>query len=420
MQMNKIRYTKGLKNSIVIANDLKQSRFSNLNMVLLRSVFLNHTVLVSTLLITLLFSCNRSGNTGSDAIDITENPHLNTITVTRAQFETSGMKLGSLEEKSFARKVKANGFIDVPPERKASVSVKLGGFVKGFTILPGDKVAQGAVLFTLENPDFIQLQQDYLEARAQLSYLKSDYERQKSLADDNIASQKSFLKAESDYKVMQAKYSGLKERLKLLNINTAQLEEGNIESTVKVFAPIGGYISKVNITRGAFVSPNDVAVEIVNTEHMHVELQVFERDIVDIRKGQPITFFLRGTTTHPYRGDVYLVGRTIENDTRTVNIHGHIENEDQLTNVLPGMYVEATIDVATNLRTVLPSEAVVSLDDQYFVLVRVEDNKEGFAFKKQQVTIGEFNNEWTEIINVADFKADDVFLVKGAFNLIVE
>lgn len=381
---------------------------------------LNPKMFISVVLISLLFSCGRSRNDVSDAIDITENPHLNTITLTRAQFETSGMKLGSLAEKSFARKVKANGFIDVPPERKASVSVKLGGFVKGFTILPGEKVAQGAVLFTLENPDFIQLQQDYLEAKAQLSYLKSDYERQKSLSDDNIASQKNFLKAESDYKVMQAKFSGLRERLKLLSINTAHLEDGNIESTVKVLAPIGGYISKVNITRGAFVSPADVAVEIVNTEHMHVELQVFERDIVDIRKGQPITFFLRGTTAHPHRGEVYLVGQTIENDTRTVNIHGHIDDEDQLTNVLPGMYVEATIDVASNLRKVLPSEAVVSQDDQYFVLVQAATNQEGYSFKKQQVTIGEFNNEWTEIINTVDFKADDVFLVKGAFNLIVE
>lgn len=379
----------------------------------------NQTRVLYAVLISLLSACGGSGNS-SDAIDITENPHLNTIALTRAQFETSGMKLGSLEQKSFARKVKANGFIDVPPERKASVSVKLGGFVKSFTILPGEKVAQGAVLFTMENPDFIQLQQDYLEARAQLSYLKSDYERQKSLADDNIASQKNFLKAESDYKVMLAKYSGLKERLKLLNINTTQLEEGIIEPTVKVFAPIGGFISKVNITRGEFVRPEDVAVEIVNTEHVHVELQVFEKDIVDIRKGQPITFFLRGSTTHPYKGEVYLVGQTIESDTRTVNIHGHIEDEDQLINVLPGMYVEATIDVATDLRRVLPSEAVVSQDDKYFVLVSVGKNKDDFAFKKQQVTIGQFNNEWTEIINVDDFKTDDVFLVKGAFNLIVE
>lgn len=381
--------------------------------------FSKQTGILYAVLISLLSACGDSGSS-SDTIDITENPHLNTITVTRTQFETSGMKLGTLEKKSFAHKIKANGYIDVPPERKASVSVKLGGFVKGFTILPGEKVAQGAVLFTLENPDFIQLQQDYLEAKAQLGYLKSDYERQKSLADDNIASQKNYLKAESDFKVMQAKFSGLKERLKLLNINTTQLEEGVIESTIKVYAPIGGFISKVNITRGAFVGPADVAVEIVNTEHMHVELQVFERDIVDIRKGQPITFYLRGSATNPYKGEVYLVGQTIENDTRTINIHGHIEDEDQLTNVLPGMYVEATIDVATSLRTVLPSEAVVSQDDQYFVLVKVVDDEAGFAFKKQQVTRGEFDNEWTEIINAADFKTDDVFLVKGAFNLIVE
>jgi len=396
---------------------MKLDRFAKLTMTGLVKLPITVAVLV---LISLFFACGRSGNAVSDVIDITENPHLNSITLTRAQFETSQMKLGSLEQKSFVRTIKANGYIDVPPERKASVSVKLGGFVKNFTILPGDKVTQGALLFTLENPDYIQLQQDYLEAKAQLNYLKSDYERQKSLAEDNIASQKNYLKAESDYKVMQAKYSGLRERLKLLSINTAQLEEGIIEPMVKVYAPIGGFISKVNITRGAYVSPADVAVEIVNTEHMHVELQVFERDVVDIREGQSITFYLSGSTTHPYTGEVYLIGQTIESDTRTVNIHGHIDNEDQLTGVLPGMYVEATIDVETNLRTVLPSDAITSVDDEYYVLIKVKESPEGYAFTRKQVVVGEFNNQWTEIINAADFKPDDIFLVKGVFNLIVE
>src|SRR5690606_20715229 len=141
--------------------------------------------------ISLLFALASCGNKEVDsakALDISENPHTDEITITRAQFETTNMRLGVIETKTFSRQVKANGYIDVPPDQKASVSVKLGGFVKSVTVLPGDRITKGKVLFTLENPEFIQLQQEYLENYAQLEYLKSDYERQKTLADENIAS----------------------------------------------------------------------------------------------------------------------------------------------------------------------------------------------------------------------------------------
>ena len=363
-------------------------------------------------------SCSRNAGI-SEALDISDNVHRDEITVTKAQFEADGMKLGEISEQSFFRLIKANGYIDLPPDRRASVSVKMGGFVRSLAILPGDRVKQGAVLFTLENPDFVQLQQDYLEVNAQLTYLKSDYERQKLLASENIASQKSFLKAEADYKVASARAQGLREKIKMLNIDISKLESGVIEPLVTVYSPINGYLSKVNITRGVFVAPADVAVEIVDTEHMHVELQVFEKDVAEIRKGQRIQFRVMGSpVTH--NGDVYLVGKTIEGDTRTVNIHGHISDEDEVSGLLPGMYVEATIHVASVQRPVLPSGAVMSVDDKRVVLVLQEERKEGFIFRRQEVTTGQFNDEWTEIVDAAAFKQGTQFLVKGGFNLLVE
>src|SRR5690606_20574534 len=148
-------------------------------------------------------------------------------------------------------------------------------------------------------------------------------ERQKALADENIASQKNFLKAESDYKVVQARVQGLEEKLKMLNVNIKSLEAGSIASEVHVYAPISGYVSKVNISLGVSISPNEVAVELVDTDHMHAELQVFEKDIADIRKGQKFSFRTSGSLSW-HEGEVYLVGKTIETDSRTVSIHGHI------------------------------------------------------------------------------------------------
>lgn len=372
--------------------------------------------------ISLLFALASCGNKEVDsakALDISENPHTDEITITRAQFETTNMRLGVIETKTFSRQVKANGYIDVPPDQKASVSVKLGGFVKSVTVLPGDRITKGKVLFTLENPEFIQLQQEYLENYAQLEYLKSDYERQKTLADENIASAKNFLKAESDYKVAKARVQGLMEKLKMLNVNMDALEAGNIASVIHVYAPISGYVSKVNISLGVSVSPDNVAMELVDTEHMHAELQVFEKDISDIQKGQKFLFRTTGLDKW-YEGEVFLVGKTIESNARTVNIHGHIHDEKNVPNLLPGMYVEATIEVASVERPVLPSEAVVSVDDHFYALVLVREESDAFIFREVEIVHGQFNNQWTEVINAKDFKAGDKFLVKGAFDLIGE
>jgi membrane fusion protein, heavy metal efflux system len=375
--------------------------------------------LLSLAVMVMLSMCGKeSSDASSEAIDISANPHSDEIRVTKEQFETSAMVLGGFEQKKFSNAVKANGYIDVPPEYKASVSVKLSGFVKGLRILPGEKVQQGAVLFTLENPEFIQLQQDYLETKAQLTYLQADYERQKSLADENITSQKNFLKAESDFKVAQARLAGLTQKLKLLNVKLAILEQGKIEPVVNVLSPISGYIAKVNITRGQAISAADIAVEVVSTEHMHVELQVFEKDVPYIQKGQRIVFNVSGAPQVKYEGTVYLIGKTIDGDMRSVNIHGHIEDEHTLQSILPGMYVEAVIEVESKQKTAVPLETVVEMENEYYILVHTSQTAGDYTFESRKVTVGNVSGNWIEIMNAADFKTDDIMLVKGAFNLL--
>src|SRR5690606_22908641 len=197
------------------------------------------------------------------------------------------------------------------------------------------------------------------------------------------------------------------------------LEAGSIASEVHVYAPISGYVSKVNISLGVSISPNEVAVELVDTDHMHAELQVFEKDIADIRKGQKFSFRTSGSLSW-HEGEVYLVGKTIETDSRTVSIHGHIHDEKNISDLLPGMYLEASIEVASAERPVLPAEAVVSIDDHFYALLLLREDDQGFVFKEMEIVRGQFNNQWAEIVNSSDFKAGDRFLVKGTFDLVGE
>ncbi len=257
-------------------------------------------------------------------------------------------------------------------------------------------------------------------AKGQLAYLKSDYLRQKSLASENVTSQKNFMKAESEFKVTSAKYESLRRNLQMMNINPDKISENNMQSTITVSAPISGFISGVRAEKGMFLNPSDLAVTITNNEHLHIELKVFENDFPEIKIGQAIRFRLQNKPTEQYEAVVHLINRSIDNESRTATIHGHLKKEEQKNSFAPGMYVEAEILTSSHWVTALPEAAVVNIDDKHFVLLQTNSDKETHSFEKREVQVGETQNAYTEISNGNTFKPTDLFLVKGAFNLINE
>ena len=224
--------------------------------------------------------------------------------------------------------------MDVPPEFMASISTYYQGYVKGIKLIEGEFVNKGQLLFVLENPEYLQMQQDFLEAKEQLAYLKSEYDRQKTLANENISAQKNYLKAKSDYGVTSTRYEALKKKLSLMGISTASLDNSNLHSTIRITAPISGYVSSINVSQGKVLSPNEVALIITNTEHLHVEIMVFEKDILKVVKGQKIHYKFSGSSKE-LGGEVHLVSRAVTQGAGAISVHGHINNSDELKNMYP-------------------------------------------------------------------------------------
>ncbi|NEN25038.1 efflux RND transporter periplasmic adaptor subunit [Cryomorpha ignava] len=365
-----------------------------------------------------LVSCSSNN---SEPIEIAaESPAESGYTLSENQFQTSGMELGKMEMKEFHEVVKANGMFDVPPKNKASVSSYFGGTVKDIELLPGEHVKKGQTLFILENPDFVQMQQDYLEAKGQLTYLKSDYERQTNLAEDNVTSQKTFLKAESDYAVTKVKVESLGKKLSLMNINPNTLTLENMRSVIAITSPIDAYITKVNIIRGAFLSPAQAAIELVNTDHLHLELSVFEKDLPKVRVGQDILFRIQEDKGQEYKATVHLINKTIDPENRTIGIHGHLVDEKSADQFTPGMYVEATIYATSKSMAALPQNAVVEIDDKSYVLELESSSNNEYVFSQKEVKTGATTSGFIEILNAPDFDSNAEFLTNGAFNLITE
>lgn len=336
------------------------------------------------------------------------------------QFQSSGMELGKLETKEFHEVVKAIGMFDVPPENRAAVSSYFGGTVKKIQLLTGEQVKKGQTLFVLENPEYVQIQQAYLEAKGQLTYLKSDYERQKNLARDNITSQKNYLKAESEYTMTRVKLESLGKQLKLMNLDPNQLTLENIQTTINIPSPISGYVTQINITTGTYLNPAQMAITIVNTDHLHLELNIFERDLSKVRIGQPIKFRIQQDDSKEYSATVHLVNKIVDPQKRTIGLHGHLMDEKHASWFNPGMYVEAEIYTASTTKKSLPQSAVVEIEGKYFVLMVESEINGDYTLAKKEVTAGISNNGYMEILNANDFAADTDFLVSGAFNLITE
>ena len=361
------------------------------------------------LLFAIVFIACGNEKTNEPEVETTEAQN-DEISITQAQFESENMAFGSLSEFDFNESIKVNGMIDVPPQNKSSISTFIGGYITKTPLLIGDEVKKGQLLVTLQNPEYVEIQQNYLEVAEQLNYLKSEFNRQKTLFDEEITSEKNYLKAESSYKSNLAHYNGLRKKLQMMNISPQRVEQGQISSSINLYAPIEGFVTKVNVSNGTYVSPSDVILEIVDTDHIHLELSVFEKDIMSVKKGQKILFQIPEASNKTFEAEVHLVGTTINETSRRVKVHGHVDNEDN--NFIVGMFVEAEIINKSSKRLGLPRESVVSQEDDTFVLVVNENNNNVFHLQKVKVNIGKETEDAIEILNAEALK-DKKILVKG-------
>lgn len=369
-----------------------------------------------TVMLILFMGCGEKDKSQaqSDGADTTAST---TVQITREQFEANRMQVDTVSSRSLSQVITVSGLIDVPPQSIVSLSAIQGGYIKDIPFLVGDQVTKGQALVTLENPEFINLQQEYLEIHERLNYLRSEYERQQTLIEENITSQKNFLKAESDYKSAAARLEGLRKQLVMLSISPKQVEAGTITSATRLYAPIDGSISRVHVTKGMYVTPTTEILEIINTDHIHLELDVFEKDILKLRKGQEIRFQIPEISGDTYTGEVYLIGTDID-ENRTIKVHGHLKNDSEVR-FLRGMFVEAQILVDqqgldTRKFMTLPESAVVEIEDRYYVLQLDSTDDQGYTFQKVEVQLGQVSTGLVEILSES-LSPKDQILVRGAY-----
>ena len=339
------------------------------------------------------------------------------ITFTKDQYNLAEIETGAIEMRNLSNIIKLNGTIDVEPESMASVSAPLGGYLKTAGRLPGEAIQKGQVLATIENPEFIQIQQGYLESLSRLQFLEEEFNRQKKLREEDINSAKTFQQVSSDYKITQGRVKAYEQQLALAGIIRSSVQNGNITRTANLYAPISGFIKASNVNIGDYVSPQDVLFELVDLNDIHLALNAFERDLEKLEIGQTVKFSLSDDNTFNRTAEIFIIGKATGSD-RMTPVHCHIKQENQ-KGLLPGMYVKAWVESGTNKQNAIPSAALVQYEGKDYVILQTEETENGYTFKLEQVKKGIEQEGYTAITfadgaTVQNFKP----VVKNAYSIL--
>lgn len=366
-------------------------------------------IIIASFLFATLIGCNSN--------PVTENKNEapaseNTVQMTEAQLKIAGIAVGKMENKTISSVLNLTGKVDVEPGNIVSISSPLGGYLRYAKLIPGMKVSKGQIIAEMEDQQFIQLQQDYLTAKANLVFIEGEFTRQQELNRSKATSDKVYQQAQANYTSQKVLVKSLSEKLKLIDINPDNLNENSISRIAKIYSPIDGFVSAVNVNTGKFVNPSDVLFEIVNPSDVHLVLNVFEKDINRLSTGQKVIAYSNANPTTKYRAEIYLVGRELSEE-RFIEVHCHFEKKTR--DLIPGMFMNGEIEVQSANAWVLPSDAVVSFENKQYVFIA----KTNSEFEITEVKTGNTENGLTEIISSSDLSASSI-VIKGAYSLLMK
>jgi cobalt-zinc-cadmium efflux system membrane fusion protein len=360
-------------------------------------------------------AATEEGDATTAATDSTAVP-ANQVMLTADEQQLAAVRTGPLAQRVLGAGLKVNGVLDVPPDQLVSISAPLGGIVERTALLQGTQVRKGQVLATIRNPEFIQLQQSYLEIQSQLTYAKAELDRQRELVREEVAPAKNLQRAQAEYSTLQAQAAGLLARLRLAGLPIGRRP---FATTATLRAPKDAFVKTVNVTVGQSVTPTDALFELVDPAHLHVELTVFEKDAPLLRQGQRIRFTLPNDSSSERRATVYLISRAVDEQQRTVRVHGHLDRENDPA-LLPGMFVRAVVETTNRRVATLPDKAIVDYEGRLFIFRQEPSSAGKQVFKMLEVRRGEQADGVSEVFIPGASATDTMtqYVTEGAYSLL--
>lgn len=353
--------------------------------------------------------------------------------LTEEQMKSVGVTLGNLEMKELTSTIKANGLLRVPNNKKAAVTSLYGGVIQSIKVQIGDFVRKGQVLATISNPQYIQMQEQYLTVNSRISFAEQEFRRQKELFDNDAGAKKNLQSADAELKSLRTQKASLQRQLQLMGISSGKVSNANLRSGLVITAPISGTISNINAQIGSYVDVSSPVLDIIDNNSIHLDLQVFEKDLPKMKVGQIVHFKLTNNPETEYDAKIYSIGSSFENESKTISVHANVTGNK--TGLIDGMNITGIVSLDKSTTSAIPDEAVVEADGKYYIFIQTdkkpgeyEDEKDEtheknsshkqhktMNFEKIEIVKGTSDMGYTAITPIIDIPQNAKIVVKGAF-----
>lgn len=361
----------------------------------------------------------------------------NIVSLTEEQMQSVGIEVGKVEQKELTATIKANGNLSVPNNSKGNVTSLYGGVIKTLRVQIGSYVRKGQVVATIENPQFIQLQEDYLTTLDRIRFAQQEERRQRELYAGNAGALKNLQNATAELKTLSTRRTSLQQQIRLMGINVSTVSNGNLRSQLVVTSPLSGVISDVFAKIGSYVDVSSPIAEIVDNSSLHLDLQVFEKDLPKLKVGQIIHFTLTNNPSIEYDARVFSIGSSFENESKTIAIHCKVTGNKE--GLIDGMNITGIVSLNDVTSPAVTNGALVSADGKDYIFVvknkepagHVEEEgaatksdseekahaeeKHGINFERVEVAKGVNNMGYTAVTFVKEIPEDAQIVTKSAF-----
>ncbi len=394
-------------------------------------------IIYSVLAILFLSSCTKETKT-EQPIEEKKAEHeeapQTVATLTEEQMKAVGVKLGTIEVKELTAMIKANGLLNVPNSNMASVASMFGGVIQTLPIQEGSYVKKGQVIATISNPEFIITQEQYLTVLSRITYAEQEFRRQKELFDNDAGAKKNLQNSSAELKTLRSQKASLSRQLQMMGINPSKVTNANLRNGMVITAPISGTVSKIIAQIGSYVDVSSPVAEIIDNSSIHLDLQVFEKDLPKMKVGQVIQFELTNNPGNSYEAVVYSIGSSFENESKTIAVHS--KGRGNKSGLINGMNITGAVSLSNSSTPAVPNDAIVEADGKFYIFVKTnkkveehtdeeskdpnEKNKEhknetSINFEKIEVVKGSSDMGYTAITTVNEIDPTAQIVVKGAF-----
>ena len=315
------------------------------------------------------------------------------------------------------------GYISIPAkvladqDNEAQVGSLVQGRVYKVFVKAGDYVKAGQELMQVEGLQIGEIKAGFLKAKAALEYQKANYERQRTLNEQKIGSQKSLLEAQAEFEKAKAEFNAEDRKIHSVGLNDVDILNGrnghadeHTSGTLPVKSPINGIVAERNVVVGQLVDGNTTAFKLVNTGSVWVDGQIYERDLYKIPAKAEITFSSSANPAEIFKGRLSYIGQTIDEKSRTITVRGEFPNAQG--KMKPQMFGNMKIQAGKNSMALLvPAESIMKIENTDVVFIQKNDT----TFEKRAVIPGAVQDDLVEIKE--GLMENERIVIKAAFYL---